>query len=101
MNPKPPQSGGFRRFSLNSFSQCDSIASPDSSKNRSKSPRFEVEDFKKSGFWLNQGKNGVNPFDGLTSILTKSEQKSDFLKRILDSLLYPLTRQCMEALGLR
>jgi hypothetical protein len=39
----------------NLFLQGDSLAAPKLSRNPSKSPRFEVGDFKKSGFLVNQG----------------------------------------------
>ena len=54
-DPNLPQSGMFRRFSPNLILQGVGLASPKLSKNPSKSPRLEVEDFKKCGFLINQG----------------------------------------------
>jgi len=65
-----------------------SITSPARNKNPSKSPRFAVEDFRKSGFGFSHGKNAANTAV-LASILTKEEQKSAFLKRGSDLIAHP------------
>ncbi|MBQ3005743.1 MAG: hypothetical protein IJD88_07395, partial [Clostridia bacterium] len=88
LNPNPPQSGIFRSFLPRSFSQGESITSPDRNKNLSKSPHFEVADFVKADFCSGAAQNTANPF-GFASILTKDERKSAFTKRCSGLTAHP------------
>ena len=80
-NPSLPQSGMFRRFLPDLFSQGVSLVSPQSSKNLSKPPRFAVGDFKKNRFFGQPRRKTQRILYVFASISTMGEQKSVFLKQ--------------------